>query len=107
MKNHPPSLKTWEDRFENYLSLLSRELDHADRIKPFRDYLAGLLLQGSRKSIEPIAAQIDPGHACAKHQSLHHLIAVAAWNDGALLRVICQYVLCGWHPSHDHCLGGV
>lgn len=93
MKNHPPSLLTREERFENYLSLLSRELDHTDRIKPFRDYLAGLLLHGKRKSIEPIAAQIDPGHVRAKHQSLHHLIAVAAWNDRALLRVICQYAL--------------
>lgn len=93
MKNHPPSLKTREERFENYLSLLSRELDHADRIKPFRDYLVGLLLHGERKSIEPIAARIDPGQACVKHQSLHHLIAVAAWNDRALLRAICQYTL--------------
>lgn len=93
MKNHPPSFLTREERFENYLSLLSRELDHADRITPFRDYLAGLLLQGERKSIEPIAARIDPTHVCAKHQSLHHFIAVAAWNDRALLRVICQYAL--------------
>src|SRR5262249_31985675 len=93
MKNHPPSLKSREERFENYLSLLSRELDHADRIKPFRDYLAGLLLQGRRKSIEPMAAQIDPSHACAKPQSLPHLIAGAAWQDRALLRVIRQYAL--------------
>ena len=93
MKNHPPSLKTREERFENYLSLLSKEMDHADRIEPFRNYLAGLLLQGERKSIEPIAARIDPTRVCAKHQSLHHFIAVAAWNDRALLRVICQYAL--------------
>lgn len=93
MKNHPPSLKTREERFENYLSLLSRELDHADRVKPFRGYLTGLLLPGARKSIEPIAARIEPRHVCAKHQSLHHLIAVAAWSDRALLRVICQYAL--------------
>ena len=93
MKNHPPSLETREERFENYLSLLSKELDHADRIEPFRDYLTGLFLHDERKSIEPIAAQIDPSHLCAKHQSLHHFIAVAAWNDPALLRVICQYAL--------------
>src|SRR5215470_9555556 len=93
MKNHPPSLKTREERFENYLSLLSRELDHADRVEPFRDYLAGLLLPGKRKSIEPMAARLSPIQVCARHQSLHHLIAVAAWNDRALLRVIAQYAL--------------
>src|SRR5262245_51256728 len=93
MKNHLPLPKSREERFENYLSLLSGELDHADRIRPFRDYLAGLLLPGKRKSIEPIAARVDPSHVCAKHQSLHHFITVAAWNDRALLRAICRYAL--------------
>jgi len=93
MKTHPLSLKTIEERFEHYLELLGEELDHADRIKPLRDYLTGLLLLGKRKSIEPVAAKIDPAHLCARHQSLHHFIAVAAWSDPALLRVIRQYAL--------------
>src|SRR4030095_10881986 len=93
MKNRPPSIETRDERFENYLSLLSRELDHADRIEPFRGYLTGLLLPGERKSIEPIAARSDPSRVCARHQSLHHLIAVAYWSDRVLLRVIYQYAL--------------
>lgn len=93
MKIHPSSLKTREERFEHYLALLSKEVDRADRVKPMRDYLTGLLLPGKRRSIEPIAARIDPRHVCAKHQSLHHFIAIAAWSDRALLRVIRQYAL--------------
>src|SRR5262245_11083311 len=90
MKSPPASLKTRAERFEYYLALLSKELNHADRVKPLRDYVTGLLLAGKRKSIEPIAGRIDPGHVCARHQSLHHFIAIATWNDRALLRVICQ-----------------
>src|SRR5215510_3406349 len=93
MKSPPVSLKTRAERFEYYLALLSKELDHADRVKPLRDYVTGLLLAGKRKSIEPIAGRIDPGHVCARHQSLHHFIAIATWNDRALLRVICQQAL--------------
>jgi SRSO17 transposase len=93
MKTPPSSLKTREERFEHYLALLGKELDRADRIKPFREYLTGLLLPGNRKSIEPLAAQIDPSRVCAKHQSLHHFIAAAAWSDRALLRALCQYAL--------------
>ena len=93
MKNHAPSIKTRKERFENYLSFLSNELDHADHIKPFRDYLVGLLLQGERKSIEPIAARIDPDHLRAKHPSLNHFIAVVTWSDRALLRTIRHYAL--------------
>src|SRR5262245_54316769 len=93
MKSHPTTIKTREERFEYYLELLGKELDHADRIKPFRVYLTGLLLPGKRKSIEPMAAQIDPSRVCAKHQSLHHFIADAAWSDRALLRAIRQYAL--------------
>jgi SRSO17 transposase len=93
MKSHPTTLKTREERFEHYLDLLGEELDHVDRIKPFREYITGLLLPGKRKSIEPMAAQIDPSRVCAKHQSLHHFIAAAAWSDRALLRAIQKYVL--------------
>lgn len=88
MKIHPPLPPTRDERFDRYLTLLGNVLDHADRIAPLRDYLTGLLLPGKRKSIEPLAARVDPSHVCAKHQSLHHFITVAAWSDQALLREI-------------------
>jgi SRSO17 transposase len=31
----------------------------------------------TRKSIEPMAARLDPAHVQAKHQSLHHVVAQA------------------------------
>jgi SRSO17 transposase len=63
---------TPEDRFEAYLQRLGRVIGHADRLEPLRGYLTGLLLSGERKSVEPMAAKLDPTHVRARHQSLHH-----------------------------------
>src|SRR3954468_1975317 len=43
-----------EVRFQAYISALSEEIGHADRIDPLRSYCTGLLLPGERKSIEPM-----------------------------------------------------
>ena len=45
----------------------------------------GLLLPGERKSVEPMAARLAPNDVRRMHQSLHHLVADAPWNDQAML----------------------
>jgi len=47
-----------------------------------------LLLAGERKSVEPMAAKIEPKHVSMRHQSMHHLVANAPWIAGA-----CEYAL--------------
>ena len=70
---------TFEARFETYLSQLGAALGHADRMAPLRAYCTGLLLPGSRKSVEPMAARLAPQQVSAMHQSLHHFVAKAPW----------------------------
>ncbi len=82
-----------ESRFAAYVEALGAALGHADRLAPARRYCAGLLLPGERKSIEPIAARVEPGRVQATHQSLHHLIAKADWSDAAVLAVVRDRVL--------------
>src|SRR5713226_5762212 len=82
-----------EQRFEKYLELLSVIVRHADRSGPLRAYLTGLCLAGDRKSIEPMAARIDPRHVSSRHQSMHHFIANAEWEDAAVLRLARNSVL--------------
>jgi len=82
-----------EGRFEEYLVRLARVLGHQDREGPLRAYLAGLCLPGERKSMEPIAARVDPGHVQARHQSLHHFVSNAPWDEGAVLKVAREWVL--------------
>lgn len=88
--------------FESYLQYLAEGLGHADRHAGLRGYCTGLLLPLSRKSVEPIAARIDPLHASARHQSLHHFVAKAQWSDQELLRRVAQRVV----PVMDFSAGG-
>jgi SRSO17 transposase len=83
----------WEERFGDYVGRLGDVLGHADRRAPLRAYCTGLLLPGERKSVEPMAARVDPARVGAAHQSLHHFVAKAAWDDGALLAAVRDYAL--------------
>jgi SRSO17 transposase len=80
-------------RFRAYAEKLSTALGHADRVEPFQAYCTGLLLPVERKSVEPMAAQLAPGQVSARHQSLHHFVAKAAWRDAAVLRAVQDYAL--------------
>jgi SRSO17 transposase len=82
-----------EARFNTYLDALSSTLGHADRAAPFQSYCTGLLLPGERKSVEPMAARVEPERVQARHQSLHHLVAKADWSDAAMLSAVRSQVL--------------
>jgi SRSO17 transposase len=82
-----------EGRFNTYLDALTATLGHADRAAPFQSYCTGLLLPGERKSVEPMAARLEPERVQATHQSLHHLVAKADWSDEAMLSVVRSQVL--------------
>src|ERR687886_755743 len=83
----------WEERFDDYVGRRGEGLAHADRGPPPRAYTTGLLLPGERKSVEPMAARVDPARVGAAHQSLHHVVAKAAWDDAALLAAVRAYAL--------------
>ncbi|MCW2241344.1 SRSO17 transposase [Azospirillum canadense] len=82
-----------ERRFEEYLEAIGSVLGHADRRAPMHDYCTGLLLPGPRKSVEPMAARVAPQRVQAAHQSLHHFVAKAEWNDEAILDAVRERVL--------------
>ena len=82
-----------ERRFRQYVERLAGAVGHADHHEPLRAYLTGLCLPGERKSIEPMAARVDPRHVAARYQSMHHFVASAPWDAGAVLRVARDWVL--------------
>jgi SRSO17 transposase len=85
--------RSGEERFASYLDGIVSMLGHASRAAAARAYCTGLLLPGERKSVEPMAARIAPGRVQAAHQSLHHVVAKAEWDDAALLRAVRAQVL--------------
>ena len=78
--------------FERYMSHLCALLGHEDRRAGFMQYSRGLMLPIERKSIEPLAAHIDPWHVSSRHQSLHHLVAKSDWSDEAVLGGVREWV---------------
>src|SRR3569832_642790 len=83
----------WEERFGGYVGRLGDVPGHADRRAPLRAYCTGLLLPGERKSVEPMAARVDPSRVGAAHQSLHHFVAKAPWDVAILLAAVRAYAL--------------
>lgn len=82
-----------ESRFAAYVETITSALGHADRAAPFQAYCAGLLLPGDRKSVEPMAARVQPGRVQATHQSMHHFVANADWSDDTVLTTVRAHVL--------------
>lgn len=82
-----------EAAFEAYVEDLVDVVGHADRAVPLQDYCLGLLLPIERKSVEPLAAVIDPLRVAAKHQSLLHFVGQAPWSDAALMGRVRERVL--------------
>ncbi len=72
---------------------LAQAAGHADRKVPLRNYCTGLLLDGERKSVEPMAARLAPDHMQSMHESLHHFVAQSPWSDAGMLRQVRNYVL--------------
>jgi SRSO17 transposase len=82
-----------EKRFAADIEGLATAAGHEDRHTPLKNYCKGLLLPGERKSIEPMAARLDPENIHPMRQSLHHLVAMAPWSDDVLLEQVRNYVL--------------
>jgi SRSO17 transposase len=53
-------------RFDLYMNHLSEGLGHLDRHAGLKGYCTGLMLPLARKSVEPMAARVDPMHASAQ-----------------------------------------
>jgi len=81
------------EEFARYLGHISESLGRSERKAGLKDYCRGLMLPLKRKSIEPLAAAIDPYHVPALHQSLHHFVADSPWSDEAVLGAVQSWVL--------------
>ena len=88
--------------FEQYMAHLSEGLGHADRNAGLRGYCTGLMSPLQRKSVEPMAAHVEPMRVRSRHQSLHHFVADANWSDQQMLLRVCQWVV----PLMDFAGGG-
>lgn len=82
-------------RLEDFLDQIGDVLGHAKRRASFATYALGLLGDGERKSVEPIAAR-----ACGSadeveraHQRLLHFLTDSQWSDFAVRRLAATYAI--------------
>ena len=82
-----------EAELEGYLNYLCEGLGHVDRHASLINYCQALMLPLRRKSVEPLAASIEPTRVSARHQSLHHFVAHSTWSDEAIVDRVAAWVL--------------
>ena len=82
-----------ESRFGRFVERLAQAVGHADRAEPLRAYCVGLMLPGDRKSVEPMAARVEPRRVSSMHQAMHHFVANARWREEAVLAAVREWAL--------------
>ncbi|HEY0096119.1 MAG TPA: IS701 family transposase [Archangium sp.] len=82
-------------RLEEYFRRIGDILGEERRRSSFAVYAMGLLGDGERKSLEPIAARAcaDPSKTEAMHQRLLHFAVDSRWSDREVRREAARYAL--------------
>src|SRR3989304_9956497 len=75
-------------QFVKFISPLVVPLGRSERRRAATHYVAGLLMPGQRKSIEPMAVRLG-----VDSQSLQQLVTSSPWSEEALWRAIRQEVI--------------
>ena len=89
-----------ENRFLDYIAHLAPSLGRKGREVVLRDYCAGLIGPGERKSMEPIAARASVESDCsvqAMHQRIHHFVSNSQWDGQALIQSAIEYARPAFH----------
>jgi SRSO17 transposase len=66
-----------------FLSAMTEGMGRMERCRAMQSYVTGLLLDGERKSIQPMAARLvqEPSEAEAMRQRLQECITISDWNE--------------------------
>lgn len=84
-----------QQRLTEYLETLGGMLGDKRRRASFSLYMMGLLSEGERKSVEPIAARgcPNPDEVDATHQRLLHCLVDSRWSDREIRREAAWYAV--------------
>jgi SRSO17 transposase len=92
----PAELARIRGRLEAFADDLFASLPRADQRARGECYLRGLMLEGRRKSIEPMAARLGGE---VHYQALHHFIGVSPWDWRPVRRRLAERLCAGLEPT--------
>jgi SRSO17 transposase len=90
-----PELGMIRGRLEAYAEDLFASLQRADQRARGQCYLRGLMLDGRRKSIQPMAQRLGEVH----YQALHHFVATSPWDWRPVRRRLAQVLVGALSPT--------
>ena len=81
-------LKQLDRELSAFLDSMTNGMGRPERRAAMRDYVTGLLLDGERKSIEPMASRLvdDDSGVQAMRQRLQQCVTVSPWSDEELMK---------------------
>jgi SRSO17 transposase len=88
-------LATIRGRLEAFADDLFGSLPRADQRTRGQCYLRGLMLDGRRKSIEPMAQRLGAVH----YQALHHFVAASPWDWRPVRRRLAEVMVTALGPT--------
>ncbi|MFP2934890.1 transposase, partial [Pyxidicoccus sp. 3LG] len=88
----PAQLSKLDRQLSEYLDSMTVGMGRTERRRALGGYVTGLLLDGERKSIEPMAARLveEPGQTEAMRQRLQQCVSGASWDDAQMRRRLAQ-----------------
>lgn len=88
----PHALKRLDRELTTFVETLTAGLGRSERRTAMGQYITGLLLDGERKSIEPIAARLVDNEAQieAMRQRLQQCVVVSAWDEATMFARLAQ-----------------
>jgi SRSO17 transposase len=77
-----------------FLDTMMEGMGRVERVAAMRSYVTGLLLDGERKSIEPMAARLveSQSEVEAMRQRLQQAVTVASWSDSTMFGRVAKVV---------------
>jgi SRSO17 transposase len=91
----PAELATIRERLEAFADDVFASLPRTDQRARGQCYLRGLMLDGRRKSIEPMAARLGEVH----YQALHHFVATSPWDWRPVRRRLAEVLVGALGPT--------
>jgi SRSO17 transposase len=91
----PAELAPIRGRLEAFADDVFASLPRTDQRARGQCYLRGLMLDGRRKSIEPMAARLGEVH----YQALHHFVATSPWDWRPVRRRLAERLVAALAPT--------